>query len=175
MKLVCLDTNLLIWGIQQQSKKGQEEMIPRTKIFIDSLAEDKETFVLVPTVVIAEYLMPIPQREHAAVINLFNKRFIVAPFDALAASKFALIWNTNKSIEEAEKSIANGATRAELKADSMIVAIAVARNVGCIYSHDNGVKTFAKGFVEVKDIPIIERQTAFPDEPDKGWGKPSNN
>lgn len=171
MSLVCLDNHVLIWGIKEQPTDGQEEMVSRTKAFIESLNND-ETIVLIPSVVIAEFLMPVPSEFHAMVINLFNKNFIIAPFDALAASKFSLIWNAYKPPDEAKELIDNQATRAELKADSMIVATAIARKADYIVSHDTWLKTIAKNFIEVKEIPFIPEQAKqFPrgkDEPN--WG-----
>lgn len=170
MKIICLDSHVLVWGIKEQSTEGQEEMIPRTKRFIEGI--DDDTSVLIPAIVIAEFLIPIPQESHAKVITEFNKNFIIAPFDALCASKFSLIWNTNKSLER-EEQINSGITRAELKADSLIVATAVAYKAECIYSHDKWIKSFAKGFIEVKEIPFIEKQKdAFESIPkDADWGK----
>lgn len=161
MKIVCLDNHALIWGIKEQCADGQEDMIPLTKKFIESI--DNDTSVLIPAIVVAEFLMPIPQELHAMVINLFNKNFIIAPFDALCASKFSTIWNTNKN--EAQELLKSGATRAELKADTFIVATAVARNAECIYSYDKWIKTIANGFINVKEIPFIPEQTVLPDMP----------
>ena len=154
MKIICLDNHVLIWGIREQCTQGQEEMIPRTKRFIESI--DSDTLVLVPAIVVAEFLMPVPPELHAMVINLFNKNFIIAPFDALCASKFSIIWNKNK--DGAKELLVGGETKAELKADSLIVATALARKAECIYSYDKWVRTFAKGFVDVKDIPFIPEQ-----------------
>lgn len=89
MSLICFDTHVLIWGIKEEAKEGQEDRIPLTKRFIDKLSADDN--VLIPSIVMAEFLIPIPSKQHAMVINLFKKKFIIAPFDALAASKFALI------------------------------------------------------------------------------------
>jgi len=156
-----LDNHALIWGIKEQAKEGQEDMIPRTKAFIESI-DDDETSVLIPSIVIAEFIMPVPPELHAMVINLFNKNFIIAPFDALAASKFALVWQAYKPPEEAKELIRNEATRAELKADTMIVATAIARKADCIYSHDKWLTTIAKNFIEVKEIPFIPSQHSMP-------------
>ena len=145
-------------------------MIPRTKEFINNISND--TSVIVPSIVVGEFLMRIPKELHAMVINLFNKNFIIAPYDVLCASKYAMIWKTNKPPEEAEQLIALGVTRTELKADSMIVATAVARKADCIYSNDKGINTFAKGFITVKDIPFIEKQAeTFPIDYQPDWGK----
>ena len=74
MKIICLDNHALIWGIKEQCTEGQEDMIPRTKKFFDSI--DNDTSVLIPAIVVAEFLMPIPQELHAMVLNFFNKNFI---------------------------------------------------------------------------------------------------
>jgi len=172
--IICLDNHVLLWGIKEDCTEGQEEMIPRTKTFIDSIGNDAS--VIVHAIVVGEFLMRIPKELHAMVINLFNKNFIIAPYDALCASKYATIWKANKPPEEAEQLIKLGATRAELKADSMIVATAVARKADCIYSTDKWIKTFAQGFVDVKGIPFIEKQsTVFPPNLQDNWGKlPAN-
>ena len=168
MRIICLDNHPLIWGIKEQCTDGQEDMIPLTKKFIESI--DNDTAVLIPAIVVAEFLLPIPQDLHAMVINLFNRNFIIAPFDALCASKFSLIWNTNKN--DAQELLKNGATRAELKADSLIVATAVARKAECIYSYDRWIRTIAKGFIDVKEILFIPEQKEVIDLQSKNtdWG-----
>lgn len=47
-------------------------MIPRAKELINDL--DNETLVLIPSLVIAEFLMNVPPNLHAMVINLFAKK-----------------------------------------------------------------------------------------------------
>ena len=64
MSLVCFDNHVLVWGIKEQATPGQEDMIPRTKAFISKLQNDK-VHVLIPSVVVAEFLMPIPPDMHA--------------------------------------------------------------------------------------------------------------
>lgn len=160
LNVVCFDHHILVWGIKEQATAGQEEMVPRAKAFLKSLTET-QTHVLIPSIVIAEFLMPIPLELHATVVNLFDRSFMVVPFDSAAASAFARIWQAKKGQAIVEDLVANGKTRAELRADSMIVATAYARNASCIYSHDNGVKAFAKDFILVKDIPVVPQQQAF--------------
>jgi predicted nucleic acid-binding protein len=170
MSLVCFDNHVLIWGIKEQSTEGQEDKIALAKSFIENLKNDD--LVIIPSIVLAEFLIPIPPQLHAMVINLFTKKFLIAPFDALAASKFSLIWQTNKPPEVAKQLIEDDATKAELRADSMIVATAVAQKAECIYSYDKGIKSFAKGFIEVKEIPFLPKQsTSFPPDDKRDWGK----
>jgi len=172
MALICFDNHVLIWGIKEQSEKGQEHMIPRTKYFIENI-DDKNDDVLIPAIIVAEFLIRIPTDLHATIINLFNRNWIIAPFDALAASKFSSIWQANNTSDEVKQLMNKGATKAELRADSMFVATAVSRKAECIYSHDKGVKAFAKGFIDVKEIPFIPQQQSAFDTKDNNidWGK----
>lgn len=157
MGLVCLDNHVLIWGIKEEASPGQEPMIPLAKSYLKHLA-DTSTNVIIPSVVVAEFLMRIPTQLHATVTNLFNKSFTVAPFDTAAATNFARIWQTQKDKNLIEELILSGKTKQELKIDSMIVAIAVSRGAELIISHDEGLKRFADGFIPVHDIPFISQQ-----------------
>lgn len=170
MKLVCLDNHALIWGIKEEATDGQELMIPRAKAFIESL-DNKNYGVLIPTIVIGEFLMRVPSDMHAIVMNLFNRSFIIAPFDMIAASKFAEIWQNKKSQQIADELFKSGRTREELKADRMIVAIAVSRRAECIYSHDKALRAFAQGYIDVKEIPFISKQTSAFEADKQDWGK----
>jgi len=172
MSLVCFDNHVLIWGIKEEATEGQEDHISRTKRFIEKLPEDD--IVLIPSVVLAEFLLPIPSNLHATVINLFNRNFKIAPFDALAASKMSLVWQTNNPPDNVKKIIDSQTTRAELRADAMIVATAIAQNADCIYSHDNWIKTFAKGFIDVKEVPFVPKEMDIFETNSENidWGKP---
>lgn len=170
MRLVCLDNHALIWGIKEEATEGQELMVPRAKAFIESL-DEKDYGVLIPTIVIGEFLLRIPSNMHATVINLFNRSFIIAPFDLIAASKFAEIWQSKKSQEIADELFKSGRTREELKADRMIVAIAASRRAECIYSHDKALKAFAKDYIEVREIPFISKQKSAFEGERRDWGK----
>jgi hypothetical protein len=175
MNLICFDNHVLIWGIKEQCIEGQEDMIARAKDFIDNL--NNETLVLIPSLVVAEFLMNVPPNLHAMVINLFSKKFVISSFDALCASKYTQIWQAHKSIADAEILAKSGKTRAELKADGMIVAIAVANKAQCIYSHDKWVKTFSEGFIDVKEIPPVKpkQKDAFDSVPNNTFqGKIGN-
>ncbi|MBI2869521.1 MAG: type II toxin-antitoxin system VapC family toxin [Chloroflexi bacterium] len=178
MSLVCFDNNVLIWGIKEQAELGQEEMIPRAKALINDLVKSK-TEVIIPSLVIAEFLMRIHPKEHTTTINLFELRFALQPFDTAAASKFAEIWQTRKSEGIIKALIESGKTKTEMRVDNLIVAIAVAQKAECIYSHDDDLKAFARGFIEVRDIPPVpstpfvpKQINAFPAEStNQDWGK----
>jgi predicted nucleic acid-binding protein len=170
MNLVCVDSHLLIWGIKSEATLGQEKMIPIAKGFIKHL-NDEHTKVMIPSIVVAEFLLKIPPTAFQTITNLIDMNFMVVSFDAKAACKFAEIWQ--QRFNEVKHSLTEPKTRDALKADSMIVATAVANNAQCLYSHDEGVKSFAKGYIPVEEIPFIATQpNAFAGAPvDTDWGK----
>lgn len=53
---VCLDTNILIWGIQNKASAGQEQMLERTRLFLKDLDESKAK-IIIPSLVIGELLL----------------------------------------------------------------------------------------------------------------------
>jgi len=54
LDLVCLDTQVLIWGIQERAKSGQEEMIQRAKYLFSKFTHAK-TKVLLPSIVVGDF------------------------------------------------------------------------------------------------------------------------
>jgi predicted nucleic acid-binding protein len=160
-KIVCVDNHVLIWGIEQKARSNQQEMISRTKRFIDSLSKD-DIKAIVPAVVLSEFLMPIPPKEVGQYLNIINQYLMVVPYDAVAAMEFARIWQSKTEQKVIEK-LRNeeGIGKNHLKIDSMIVATAVTRKATCIYSHDGGLKKFAEDYIEVKEIPDLPSQQSL--------------
>lgn len=161
MKTVCLDTHILIWSIKEQSSPGQEYMIPRAKKFLEYL-ESEKYIVLIPAIVVAELLMRVPPELHATVTNLLDRSFVIPPFDLQSSTYFARIWQDKQKqgiIKELQQNYQ--AQRDEIKADCMIVAIALSRGAECIYSYDKKLRIFANGHIEVEEIPIIPNQPSL--------------
>lgn len=160
MTLVCIDTQILVWGVKQEANSEQDEMIGKAINFLEHLDENKVK-VIVPAIVVAELLMPIPIKAQSSFMSLIQENFLIVPFDGAAAAHFAQIWQQNKdhNILEEVKAGFHNATRSEMKADYMIVATAVARRARCIYSNDGPLTKFAKGCIEVRRMPDIARQS----------------
>nr|VFK66974.1 MAG: Predicted nucleic acid-binding protein, contains PIN domain [Candidatus Kentron sp. UNK]VFK72472.1 MAG: Predicted nucleic acid-binding protein, contains PIN domain [Candidatus Kentron sp. UNK] len=163
MKRICIDTQLLIWGVQGHASAGQEEMVPRTKAFFEDCVKTKSS-IMVPSVVVGEFLMGIEPDNHAATIKRLQDSFILQPYDSLAAAVFAKLWQRRKEsgLLGRIRTESLRATRSELKADCMIIATAIARKVDIIYSHDVGLKKFAGNDIKVIEIPQNEYQTDLP-------------
>jgi len=160
MNIICLDTNVLIWGVKEQETKGQEKMVKKAKVFLEHIEKDSQTRILVPAIVLAELLLKVPPEIHNMVCNLFQKSYQVIPFDVKAAAVFAKIWQVKKNDNIIKTLTAEGnTTKNELKTDCLIVATAVSRKAARIYSHDSRIlKKFAEDYIEVCEIPSIHIQ-----------------
>jgi predicted nucleic acid-binding protein len=159
-KIVCLDNHILIWGVEQKARETQKNMIPRTKHLIESLSEN-DIQAIVPSVVLSEFLMPIPAQEVGKYINVIQRHLMIVPYDTIAALQFAKIWQAKnpKLVEELRNE--EGIGKNHLKIDCMIVATAITRKADCIYSHDRGLKRFAEGYIEVREIPDFPAQKSL--------------
>jgi predicted nucleic acid-binding protein len=165
MDLACLDTQILVWGLKEQATEVQQDMIPKAKAFLRHL-DNKGTRVLVPALVVAELLMPVPPEQHAIVTNLFERSFMIGDFNLRASSFFARIWRSKIGDGTVASLQAVGVFRAELRTDCLIVATAVAHGASCIYSNDERVRRFADGHIRAMEMPSIPEQLdLFPDRP----------
>lgn len=155
MQLICLDTQILIWGIKQQCTPGQEAKIETAKAFIKQCYQDNVQ-VMVPSIVVAEFLIPIPVEKHNSILINLSNSFMIPSFDNACASIFAEIWNSKKNIKEEFKN--GGVTREKFKADCLILAVAIKNKADCIYSYDDGLVKIAKGYIKVKEMPTYVEQ-----------------
>ena len=163
MSLICLDTQILIWGIKEEAEQDQEEFISKSKILIEHL-QDNGDKILIPSIILSEFILHLPQESHTTVVNLLTANFFVAPYDQLTALHYARIWQNQEHQNRVREIHELGTTRNEIKADRMIVATAVAHNAERIYSHDKGLRNFAEGFCDAYDIPTIPIQTTWLDD-----------
>lgn len=154
MSLICIDTQILIWAMKEEATDGQESMILRSQALIDRLDKSNKK-ILIPAVVVGEFLIRMPDETHQTTANLLGRDFMVAAYDIRAAVYFAKLCREKSHDRDLHNS---GMTRQELRADRMIVATALAFGAECIYSHDRGVQTFGDGFIEVRDLPEAPSQ-----------------
>jgi predicted nucleic acid-binding protein len=158
MKQVCLDSHVLIWGVQEQAEPGQEEMSSRAKALIDHCKKN-HIQMMVPALVVGELLTAIEPRYHAAFLNLLNSSFVILPYDGAAAAVFARLWRERKNSAAIDRIRPDSqAIPRELKADCMIVATGIAHKATTIYSHDDRLKKFANGLIDILDIPPVQYQ-----------------
>lgn len=154
MAIVCLDSNIMVWGVKEVASSSQMDMIPRAKDFLKWL-DDNDKQIMISTPVVAELLMPIPLVDHYSFLQTLKQRFLIFPFDELAAMKCAEIWQTkSKDPDLVEYKKTYQISKQEIKFDYQIAAIAVTRGVECIYSHDPHLKKFVGDIISVREMPI---------------------
>jgi predicted nucleic acid-binding protein len=157
MKLVCVDTQTVIWGVRRVATAGQEDMIPRAVALFQRCAKDRD-LVVVPTVVLGELLAGVPVDSQPEFVRQVQRRFVLAPFDAAAALAFGRLWQEHKEkvIPQARTEMAD-LTRAEIKADHMIAATALARRCDHLCTADKALARFAERHVPIlhlADVPV---------------------
>lgn len=130
-------------------------MILRAQDLIHTL-EKSRSQVIVPSMVLAELLMPVSEADYGKLFSELNRKFMIVPFDAQAAFHFATLWKKHKQRQPTTDQ--NKPTRAKMKTDFMIVATAIARKANCIYSADGDVKNFAQDYLEVRKLPVTFTQ-----------------
>ena len=125
--LVCIDSQIFIWGIKSQSIPSQAEKIPIARNFINFLREH-DYRILMPAPMLAELLSPVPSADQPKIMALIDKRFQIAPFDNIAAYKCAELINLTLTLPELkEYRDAHAVPKNKIKFDCMIAAIAITR------------------------------------------------
>ena len=150
--VVCIDAHILIWGVRRYAEPGQEMFIPRAEYFLNKCQKEGINIV-VPSIVLAELLAGVSFDVARELARTMQKRFMIVPFDARAAEEFGQMWRRWKENNPNGSMNSEGFTRQQLKADYMILATAIVRGAWCIYSHDNAMKRFADGYIEVVELP----------------------
>lgn len=153
---VCLDNHILIWGIRAAATRGQESMIVRAKALIEDL-DRNDAEILVPAVVIAEFLAGAPKEQHAELLNVLHRRFQLPPFDVRAAAVAAGLWRDfaerNSAWREQIRTEFPGIQNVKIKADVQILATALARGAETLYTQDGPLTTLATGLIQVRELP----------------------
>lgn len=154
MSVVCVDTNVLVWGVKREASPGREHMIPRTEAFLQHMANTHST-VVVPSIVLAELLIKVPGEEHARFTRLLMQGFEIHSFDARVAARFAALWREKRNHPDVITAQQAGVTsRTLLRADCMVVATAIVAGAKCIVTNNiKDLRRFADHHISVEDIP----------------------
>lgn len=147
--MVLFDTSALSLAFDPNSKPpiDPDTELPvtdcqaRLDYLIKTLTKAKER-VLIPTPVLAEYLVRAGVDKDKRFETIVSSRvFVVSPFDTRAAVECASIEDKDgrriRAVPEAE-------SKAKVKFDRQIIAIAIARGATTIYTGDIGLASRAK-------------------------------
>src|SRR5205085_296579 len=126
--------------------------------FFAQCAKDKSQ-VLIPTVVITEFLVGCDLAAFDAVEAKLSAGFQIGNYDIKAARKCAELFHRyalmNPSFKTEEKD------KVKMKRDFMIVATAIAGGASAIFSEDAGIARFAQGLIPVSPLSPVEVQQTF--------------
>ena len=89
--MISVDTQILIWGLKRNSTKNRAHMIPKAEHLLECLSQQRAK-IMVPSLVLSEFLVKYTFDERAVVLAEMQKRFFIAPFDANSASLAAQMY-----------------------------------------------------------------------------------
>ena len=166
MKKVCLDNHILIWGVRGVATPGQEDHVERARQLFDDL-DQSDSRVMIPSVVVAEFLAGVPKSQHGNLLDVLNRRFQIPPFDTRTAAVAAELWREaaerNPHLKAQVREAFPGTEKAKIKADLMVLATALARNAEILYTHDGPLAKVAEGRIEIRELPPLRpKQTDLP-------------
>lgn len=162
---MCLDSDVLIWGLMKEASRGQENMISKVSSFINHLHTINKKIIL-PTPIITELTWVLDKEKRIDIVQKINRNFIVASFD----KKAALICSDLLSQYQNQPDyniIKEELGKRRLKFDTMIIAIAISNN--CEHFYTNNIDDFklAKENIKISNIPSLPEQTNLKFENDK--------
>lgn len=159
---IVFDTNILIQLITGP-KDGTSLTAPDTgEVVYDTkrraealldMVKNNDGVVVIPTPVLAEYLVGIERAQHQTHIDLIqqNASFELASFDEIAAIECALL----PTLQELKQMLPSQSSN-KVKFDRQIVAIAKSLNVDEVWTHDHGVyRTCRQQNITVKSLADI--------------------
>lgn len=159
---IVIDTNILIQMIGMRSDRplfdpatGEEVTRPaaRALALMDAIDARKGTIVI-PTPVLTEFLLGIPEDTQRHYIDELNgsRLFEIVPFGQRAAIECARLLNPAEL-----KQLNELTTKAKLRFDRQIIAIALASGASELWTHDGELMDKAKecGIAEVASLVDI--------------------
>ncbi|MEW6352681.1 MAG: PIN domain-containing protein [Pseudomonadota bacterium] len=147
--MVVFDTATIVLVIDPKSRPPVDPAtgIPVTKCkeridyLIKTLGESR-TRILIPTPVLAEFLVKAgPSKDKFLKEFLSNKNFLVCPFDQRAAIELAYL---EDAALKSERTLDPTQTKAKVKFDRQIAAIAKIQEADCIYTDDGNLAKIAR-------------------------------
>lgn len=171
--MVVFDTSILALAYDlnfaSPTDPGTGKLVTDCRVRVDYLIHTlskTKVRVLIPTPVLAEYMVRAgADRDKRFEAIVGSKAFVVSPFDTRAAVECAGIEDQDyrriRAVPEAE-------SKAKVKFDRQIIAIAIARQASTIYTGDIGLASRAKrnGLRVVMtwelDLPPVDPQLELP-------------
>jgi predicted nucleic acid-binding protein len=156
--LICIDSNVFIWGIKKQASPGQENMLLHAQEFFKWVKQEKHHIIL-PSIVLAECLQPEPPNVHAEYVETAQDIFQIVNFGIVEALKYAEILNSGSFDEAKALMIELGTNREKMKLDHLILSSGLANGAKILFTTDGKFKQFAEKHITVETITKFSIQT----------------
>ncbi len=148
--MIGIDTNILIWGLDQNPTPGLEHMIELAKKFFHHVAEDR-VHVVIPAQALAEFLVRNTKEERDDAIAKIEEAFPIAPLDVAASCLAAVISSDRDHCKKVRATF--GVTRNCFKADINVLASVI--NYGAsrlVTGNGPEIKALARGKIIVETL-----------------------
>lgn len=156
--LVGIDSMVLIFAgvVPRKSAKSKEieELRVRAQLL---LHQKRDETVVLPTIAVAELLVPVPPAKRGQLIATVSGRFMCPSFDLPAAAIAAALWAHHAKLP----TDLQYSQRHVLKADAMIVAAAKSAGATEFYSHDKKCRALANRIMKAFDLPTRDPNDMF--------------
>lgn len=158
----AIDSNVLIYAGLVPSNDATarsdavRELQIRSRLLILSLAK-KKTTVFLPTIALAEVLVPVPAQQIGPLIAMLSERFVLPTFDIRAAAIAADLWAQHRRLPRNLQY----PDRHVLRADTMIVASAKSAGAIEFYTTDDKCRALARLVMQAKELPAQSEEDMF--------------
>jgi predicted nucleic acid-binding protein len=145
---VCLDTNIVIWGILGEGK-AEDELKREKAVHLLEMLQQRDDRVLLPAIVLAEVVAKVSPPDREEVVSKLSSACEIVPFDAGSALEFGTV----RAVGMKKKS--REFPRKEISLDSLIVAICRRQAVQVLYTDDGKLEKLAAHFMRVEGLPPV--------------------
>lgn len=141
--MVVFDTSTIVLALDPSAKPPTDEngqvvtnCKERIEHLLDTLNESKTT-IIIPTPVLSEFLIGVEPNKQEYIDRINKSRnFVWGAFDVMAAVELSMLIDPDL---QSNKKLDTMTTKAKIKFDRQVVAIAKSRRAGRIYTDDRGL------------------------------------
>ncbi len=150
--MTCFDTNTLIFAVEPASGPHVSDHCRRVRHLLERLRDEK-TPVMLPVLVLCEFLCKYPPEDHERVRSALADDYLLIDVTPQVASQAAVLHH-----EGCAKALAaGGVPRQQVKYDQLIAATAVVAGAKEVISEDRDYAQLSGGrlkWTKVSDLPL---------------------
>ena len=157
-ELLCIDTNVMLWGILKQGQTEQENrMVKKASVFFEKGFKEGKSFAI-SIITLSEILVNIPPEERNPFLEIISQNFIILPYSFDAAEKAADIFREQYSSMKSKYIGKRGILRPDMHILASILAFNNSTNAGkynhiSLITEDKAFCALAGLYISVSGIP----------------------